>query len=279
MDSDILQAPSGDRDDAKTRYFMRLSYCGARFHGWQTQPNAVSVQSVIEDNLSIITREDIKITGAGRTDTGVNAHMMVAHFDLKQPLKSTKSLIRGLNSMVGQDIAIEEIVKVHRYAHARFDATSRTYRYYTHSGKSPFLYPLSWQAPATLNYEAMNRAASILTETSDFTSFAKLHSDAKTNICHVTKAEWLDLGAGCHAFVITADRFLRNMVRAVVGTLVDVGRGKLSLNQFAEVIEARDRCAAGTSMPPHPLFLWDIKYPYYNQDESSESISTTIGVK
>lgn len=276
MDSDTLKT-DGELETAKVRYFMRLSYRGARFHGWQTQPNAVSVQSVIEESLSVITREEVRITGAGRTDTGVNARMMVAHFDLERPLKSAESFIRGLNSMVGPDIAIEEIIKVHQDAHARFDATSRTYHYYTHTGKSPFLYPLSWQAPVTLNYEAMNRAASMLTEISDFTSFAKLHSDAKTNICRVTRAEWLDLGYGRHVFVITADRFLRNMVRAVVGTLVDVGRGKLSIDQFAKVIEARDRCAAGTSMPPHPLFLWDIRYPYYNQNESSESIFITSG--
>lgn len=274
MNRDILKT-DGELYTAKVRYFMRLSYRGARFHGWQTQPNAVSVQSVIEESLSVITREEVRITGAGRTDTGVNARMMVAHFDLERPVKSAESFIRGLNSMVGPDIAIEEIVKVHQDAHARFDATSRTYHYYTHTGKSPFLYPLSWQAPETLDYEAMNRAASMLTEISDFTSFAKLHSDAKTNICRVTRAEWLDLGGGRHVFVITADRFLRNMVRAVVGTLVDVGRGKLSLDQFAKVIEARDRCAAGTSMPPHPLFLWDIRYPYYNQNESSESIFIT----
>ncbi len=276
MNRDILKT-DGELYTAKVRYFMRLSYRGARFHGWQTQPNAVSVQSVIEESLSVITREEVRITGAGRTDTGVNARMMVAHFDLERPVKSAESFIRGLNSMVGPDIAIEEIVKVRQDAHARFDATSRTYHYYTHTGKSPFLYPLSWQAPETLDYEAMNRAASMLTEISDFTSFAKLHSDAKTNICRVTRAEWLDLGGGRHVFVITADRFLRNMVRAVVGTLVDVGRGKLSLDQFAKVIEARDRCAAGTSMPPHPLFLWDIRYPYYNQNESSESIFITSG--
>lgn len=276
MNRDILKT-DGELYTAKVRYFMRLSYRGARFHGWQTQPNAVSVQSVIEESLSVITREEVRITGAGRTDTGVNARMMVAHFDLERPVKSAESFIRGLNSMAGPDIAIEEIVKVHQDAHARFDATSRTYHYYTHTGKSPFLYPLSWQAPETLDYKAMNRAASLLTEISDFTSFAKLHSDAKTNICRVTRAEWLDLGGGRHVFVITADRFLRNMVRAVVGTLVDVGRGKLSLDQFAKVIEARDRCAAGTSMPPHPLFLWDIRYPYYNQNESSESIFITSG--
>ena len=185
MNRDILKT-DGELDTAKVRYFMRLSYRGARFHGWQTQPNAVSVQSVIEESLSVITREEVRITGAGRTDTGVNARMMVAHFDLERPVKSAESFIRGLNSMVGPDIAIEEIVKVRQDAHARFDATSRTYHYYTHTGKSPFLYPLSWQAPETLDYEAMNRAASMLTEISDFTSFAKLHSDAKTNICRVT---------------------------------------------------------------------------------------------
>lgn len=262
------------------RYFMRLSYRGARFHGWQTQPNAVSVQSTIEENLSKIVRENVKITGAGRTDTGVNAKMMVAHFDLSHEIKSAESIIRGLNSMVGPDIAIEEIVGMHADAHARFDAVSRTYHYYAHSGKSPFLYPLSWQAPPNLDYEAMNRAAEVLIDTADFTSFAKLHSDSKTNICHLTHAAWHDLGDGRHVFIITADRFLRNMVRAVVGTLVEVGRGRLSPEQFAEVIEARDRCAAGTSMPPHPLFLWDIKYPYYNnQKEASDSMSITSGDK
>ncbi|MCM1505207.1 MAG: tRNA pseudouridine(38-40) synthase TruA [Muribaculum sp.] len=256
---------------------MRLSYRGARFHGWQEQPNAVSVQSTLEDGLSKIVRENVKITGAGRTDTGVNARMMVAHFDVSHPLQSSDSLVKGLNSMVGPDIAVEDVFKVADDAHARFDAISRTYHYYTHSGKSPFLYPLSWQAPPTLDYWTMNHAAKILTETSDFTSFAKLHSDAKTNICNVTHAAWHDIGDGRHVFIITADRFLRNMVRAVVGTLVDVGRGKLSTDQFAKIIEARDRCAAGTSMPPHPLFLWDIKYPYYNQNESSDNISSTSG--
>ncbi len=259
------------------RYFMRLSYRGARFHGWQTQPNAPSVQSAIEESMSKIAREEIKITGAGRTDTGVNARMMVAHFDISRPIDHTEPYIRGLNSLLGPDIAIEEIVRVSDDAHARFDATSRTYHYYAHTGKSPFLYPLSWQAPERLDYDAMNRAAEILTKISDFTSFAKLHSDAKTNICHVTHAAWHDLGEGRHVFIITADRFLRNMVRAVVGTLVDVGRGKLTCEQFRQVVDARDRCAAGTSMPPHPLFLWDIEYPYYNQKESFDNISTTSG--
>lgn len=239
---------------------MRLAYCGASFHGWQSQPNAVSVQSVIETALSAILRCETKITGAGRTDTGVNARTMMAHFDTDAPIPDTAKIIRALNSMVGADIAIYDIRPVRPDAHARFDATSRTYHYYTHTGKSPFLYPLSWQEPASLDFDKMNEAGNMLLSVSDFTSFAKLHSDAKTNICRVSRAEWLPTADG-HMFVITADRFLRNMVRAVVGTLVDVGRGKLSLSDFTRIIEARDRCAAGTSMPPHPLFLWDVTYP------------------
>lgn len=244
------------------RYFMRLSYNGAPFHGWQSQPNAVSVQSVLEDGLSRVFRAPVKITGAGRTDTGVNAALMVAHFDLESPVTIDGRLLASLNSLVGRDIAVSSISEVHPDAHARFDATSRTYHYYTHSHKSPFLYTHSWQEPPSLDFEAMNRCGEILVATSDFTSFAKLHSDAKTNICKVTCAEWRDLGDGRHLFVITADRFLRNMVRAVVGTLVEVGRGKLSVDGFKKVVEAKDRCAAGTSMPPHPLFLQDITYPY-----------------
>ncbi len=244
------------------RYFMRLAYNGAPFHGWQSQPNAVSVQSVIEDALSRIFRSQVKITGAGRTDTGVNAAMMVAHFDLEFPAEIDGRLLTSLNSLVGRDIAIESINPVHPEAHARFDATSRTYHYYTHGGRSPFLYTHSWQEPPQLDFEAMNECGSILVSTSDFTSFAKLHSDAKTNICKVTCAEWRKIDDGRHVFVITADRFLRNMVRAVVGTLVEVGRGKMDIDGFKKVVEAKDRCSAGTSMPPHPLFLQDITYPY-----------------
>lgn len=241
---------------------MTLAYNGAPFHGWQSQPNAVSVQSTLEKCLSTVCREEVKIVGAGRTDTGVNASMMVAHFDLQNEMTFDNRLLASLNSLVGKDIAIERVREMHDDAHARFDATSRTYRYYTHSGKSPFLYPFSWQEPAKLDFDAMNRCGSLLLDTVDFTSFAKLHSDAKTNICDVTRAEWVDLGDGRHMFVITANRFLRNMVRAVVGTLVEVGRGKLSVDGFKDVVNAKNRCEAGTSMPPHPLFLHEITYPY-----------------
>ncbi len=245
------------------RYFIELAYKGEAFHGWQSQPNAVSVQSTIEDALAVILRHPIKITGAGRTDTGVNARRMIAHFDVEEPLANPENLVRALNSLIGRDIAIYNISQVHDDAHARFDATARTYHYYAHIGKSPFLDNLSWQAPASLDFEKMNQAATLLLDVDDFTSFAKLHSDAKTNICNVTEARWIPCGDDRWVFIITADRFLRNMVRAVVGTLVDVGRGKLTLDDFSKIIEAKDRCAAGTSMPPQALFLWDVKYPYY----------------
>lgn len=246
-----------------SRYFMHLAYRGRAFHGWQSQPNAVSVQSTIEDALAIIMREPIKIVGAGRTDAGVNAHSMIAHFDVSQPIANPGAVVRGLNSLVGHDIAIYSITPVHDDAHARFDATSRTYHYYAHTSKSPFCYELSWQAPATLDYDKMNEAAEILLEVNDFTSFAKLHADNKTNICKVSYAKWESIGNGRWQFVITADRFLRNMVRAVVGTLVEVGRGKITIDDFRRIIDEKDRCSAGTSMPAHALFLWEVKYPYY----------------
>ncbi len=245
---------------------MRLAYRGEHYHGWQTQPGAVTVQEVIEEALTRVLRTPMKITGAGRTDAGVNARMMTAHFDMPGPLDITpERLVGALNALTGRDIAVYEIYPVDSALHARFSATSRTYHYYAVEGNSPFLYPLSWKAPAGLDYELMNRAAAILLETDDFTSFAKLHTDAKTNICRVTHAAWHPveipgIEGKAMVFIITADRFLRNMVRAVVGTLVEVGRGKLSVEGFADIIARRDRCAAGTSMPPQALYLWDITY-------------------
>lgn len=242
------------------RYFIRLSYRGDQFHGWQIQPNASSVQEEIEKALSIVLRTDISIVGAGRTDTGVNARIMYAHFDYDSPLPDKGRLLVSLNRLVGRDIAIHDIFMVANDAHARFDATERTYKYFVAFAKTPFLYQLSWFCPNTLNIEQMNKAAAMLVDTEDFTSFAKLHSDAKTNICHVTHALWTMECESVAVFTITADRFLRNMVRAVVGTLVEVGRGKLTLEEFRNVIDRKDRCAAGQSMPGEALFLWDIRY-------------------
>ena len=240
---------------------MRLAYNGAGYHGWQVQPNGVTVQECVERALSTALRTPIAVTGAGRTDAGVNAAMMVAHFDVEQPIADTHLLIRRLNSIVGRDIAVYSVVRVADDAHARFDATSRTYKYFIGKRKSPFDYHFSWTPPYALDVEAMNEAASRLFDYSDFTSFSKLHTDAKTNICRIDHARWEDEGERL-VFTITADRFLRNMVRAIVGTLVDVGRGKITVGQFCEIIEKKDRCEAGTSVPGNALFLWDITYPY-----------------
>jgi tRNA pseudouridine38-40 synthase len=243
------------------RYFLKLAYNGANYHGWQSQPNAESVQECIEKALSMVLREPIAITGAGRTDAGVNAAVMYAHFDVNEPLKDTTTLVMRLNSILGKDIAIYDVLPVHDDAHARFDATARTYKYFVHTEKSPFLYPFSWKSTCKLDFDLMNEAAELLKVYTDFTSFSKLHTDVATNNCKITHARWEQEG-GQWVFTITADRFLRNMVRAIVGTLVDVGRGKLTIEQFCQVIEKKDRCSAGTSMPGNALFLWKVEYPY-----------------
>lgn len=248
------------------RAFMHLAYRGAPFHGWQTQPNAISVQQTIEEGLAKILRRPTPILGAGRTDAGVNARMMIAHLDLELE-ELTPILARSLNTIVGPDIAIYSITQVPDGSHARFDATERTYRYFVNHVKTPFFNSLSWFSPRLLDYDRMNEAAAILLDVDDFTSFAKLHSDAKTNICDVRRAVWspIDTPDGTFwQFEISADRFLRNMVRAIVGTLVDVGRGKLTVDGFREIVSTKDRCAAGASMPGHALSLWDVKYPYYH---------------
>jgi len=247
------------------RYFLKLSYLGAGYHGWQSQPNAPSVQSVLEEALSTILRNRIEVVGAGRTDAGVNARTMYAHFDYPGAIDSYTSL-RGLNRLLGRNITVSEIREVVPEAHARFDALSRTYKYFISFSKTCFLHPLCWECGFSLDRERMDEAARILLTTSDFTSFAKLHSDARTNICRVSEAgfrEWnplLGSGEGL-VFTITADRFLRNMVRAIVGTLVDVGRGRLSADDFRHIIDSKNRCMAGTSMPGNALYLWDVAYP------------------
>lgn len=243
------------------RFFLDLSYDGTNFHGWQRQPNAVSVQQTIEDALSVILREKKEIVGAGRTDTGVHASCMFAHFDAEE-IPDKKKFLSSLNRMVGHEIAINNIFPVPDDAHARFDAVSRTYHYHIGSRKNPFSYPYAHQMTRLPDVDKMNESAEILLQTEDFSSFAKLHSDAKTNLCDVTEARWeYDCKNGNLTFVITANRFLRNMVRAIVGTLVEVGTGKLSLDGFKEVIQKKDRCAAGTSMPAKGLFLTRIVYP------------------
>lgn len=244
------------------RVFIDLAYNGGNFHGWQVQPGVITVQSVLEDAISRLARQATAVTGAGRTDAGVNARQMIAHCDLPDGFDIGEGFLRSLNALCGRDIAVRSVREVAPDAHARFDATERTYRYFVHTTKDPFLGSLSWQAPASLDFDSMNQAAELILGKRDFTSFSKLHTDVKTNICDLRAAQWRQLEGESHRwyFEISADRFLRNMVRAVVGTLVEVGRKKLSPRDIVAIVDARDRCAAGTSMPAQPLFLWQVKY-------------------
>ena len=242
------------------RYFIELAYNGSRYHGWQIQPGASSVQEEINRALSTLLRQDIYVVGAGRTDTGVHASFFVAHFDIECELPEPQQVVYKLNGLLDKDIAIYKIYRVPMDKHARFSAISRTYKYYITTRKDPFNYDLVYRMSGQLDFEAMNEACKVLFDYIDFTSFSKLHTDVKTNNCRIYKAGWEQEG-DVWVFTVQADRFLRNMVRAIVGTLLEVGRGKLTIEGFRKVIEAKDRCKAGTSVPGHALFLVDVTYP------------------
>lgn len=242
------------------RYFIYFSYDGAAYHGWQVQPNAVTVQQVLEEALGKIMRAPVPLTGAGRTDSGVNAALMVAHADFECEV-DTKHLVYKLNRILPPDIAVSDIRRVRDTAHARFSAVSRRYSYRVVTAKSPFLRRYSCRVAADIDFLAMNRAAELLYEYTDFTSFSKLHTDVKTNNCKVTYAAWRNVGENEWVFEIEADRFLRNMVRAIVGTLLLVGRGKLSIEGFRSVIEQKERGVAGDSAMGEALFLVGVEYP------------------
>lgn len=244
----------------KQRYFIYLSYKGTHYHGWQVQPNGISVQEVLQDAFSKILRYSVEIVGAGRTDTGVHAQLMVAHFDAEKKITNTQTLAHKLNSLLPQDIGIQKIVPVRSEAHARFDAVSRTYEYRVICRKNPFLTDQAARISENIDFQLMNEAAQILLNHTDFTSFSKLHTDVKTNNCKISHAEWVQQNE-LWVFTIEADRFLRNMVRAIVGTLLEVGRGKMTLTEFETVILAKNRCKAGTSVPAHGLYLVNITYP------------------
>ena len=241
------------------RFFITLSYDGTRYHGWQIQPNGDSVQQRLQEALSTLLRKPVEVVGAGRTDTGVHARMMVAHFDWEETIDG-KQLAYKLNKLLPGDIAVKEVRQVENDMHARFSATSRTYHYFIHTCKDPFLQAYSWQIPFALDFEKMNEAAKVLLEYKDFTSFSKVNTDTKTNLCDLKEAFWEEVEPGQWRFTITANRFLRNMVRAIVGTLVEVGRGRISIEEMRHIIEAKDRCQAGESVPGKALFLVDIKY-------------------
>lgn len=240
------------------RYFIYLAYNGENYNGWQIQPNAPSVQETIEKGLSTILRIPVSIVGAGRTDAGVHARQMFAHFDAEE-IENVHQLVFKLNRILPKDIVIYNIIKVKPEAHARFDAASRLYRYYITTAKDPFLHQLKYKIHGNIDVEAMNRCADVLSEYEDFTSFSKLHTDVKTNNCKIMQAGWEQSGND-YIFTIKADRFLRNMVRSIVGTLLEAGRGKLDENGIRKIIEAKDRGAAGTSVPGHALFLEEIEY-------------------
>ena len=242
------------------RFFITLSYDGTRYHGWQVQPNGSSVQEKLQWALSTILRQDIQVTGAGRTDAGVHARMMVAHFDVESMDFELQDLAYKLNRLLPQDIAIQKMELVSDEMHARFSATSRTYHYYIHTVKDPFLRAYSCELHYPFDFQLMNEAAAILMTYEDFGAFCKAHADVKTTLCHITAAEWHQTSPSTWYFEITANRFLRNMVRAVVGTLIDVGRGRLSLDDFRKVIEGKRRTEAGESMPANALFLEDVQY-------------------
>lgn len=243
------------------RYFIELRYLGAAYCGWQRQPDQPSVQQTLEGALTTLLRQPVEVTGAGRTDTGVNASYYVAHFDVSKAISDPAQLVYKANFLLPGDIAVWSLTPVADNAHARFHAREREYRYFIEPHKNPFTRHLTWQYYVPLDLERMNRAAAMLLEYEDFTSFAKLNSNNRTNICHVRHAAWTLDERGVLCFTIRADRFLRNMVRSIVGTLVDVGRGRYTPEDFRTIVESRDLSRSSAGAPAQGLFLSDVRYP------------------
>lgn len=242
------------------RYFLELAYKGTNFHGWQIQNNAITVQEELDKALSTLLREKILTTGAGRTDTGVHANFFVAHFDSQHSdISDDEKFIYKINRLLNKDVVIYKIYKVAHHAHARFDATARTYKYYISRQKDPFYRDFCFEYVGRLDIELMNKAANLLFEYDDFKSFCKLHSDVKTTLCKIYKSVWTIEG-NSYVYHVKADRFLRNMVRALVGTMFEVGRNRMSLIEFKELINKKDRNLAGASVLAKGLFLVDIEY-------------------
>ena len=242
------------------RFFITFAYDGAAYHGWQIQPNGNSVQEELQKALTTILRTGIEVVGAGRTDAGVHARRMTAHFDTDCDFDNSQ-LVYKLNRLLPRDISVSEVYGVTGDMHARFSATSRTYHYYIHLCKDPFLRHYSCEMHYNLDFELMNKAASHLLHVDDFGAFCKAHADVKTTLCKVTEACWIQDSDCSWHFRISANRFLRNMVRAVVGTLVEVGRHRMTLDQFCQVVGSGNRSNAGESMPGNALFLEEVKYP------------------
>lgn len=249
------------------RYFIKFSYNGTNYHGWQYQPNAKSVQETLSKALSVILNSysdkelvEISLMGAGRTDSGVHAKVMYAHFDFEK-LVDTKNVIHKLNSFLPKDIAVQDVILVHGEAHVRFDAFKRTYQYRINTVKDVFLENLSWYYPKELDLHLMNLATKILIQHIDFQCFSKVNTDVNTFNCHIFEAYWVKEKNNL-IFTISADRFLRNMVRSIVGTLIKVGLHKITLQEFNTIIENKNRSEAGFSVPAHGLYLTKIEYYY-----------------
>ncbi|MGM0634912.1 MAG: tRNA pseudouridine(38-40) synthase TruA [Bacteroidota bacterium] len=243
------------------RYFICLSYLGTHYHGWQIQPKHISVQEKVNLALSTALQEEISVMGAGRTDTGVHAKNFIAHFDSEQSISEKKQLIYKLNNLLPQDIAVHHIKSVKDEAHARFDAISRTYEYKITQEKNPFTLNEAYFVKNKLDIDLMNQAAAILFEYKDFKCFAKVKTQVHTHLCSIIEAQWKKDENGLLIFTIKANRFLRNMVRAIVGTMVEIGLGKIALADFKKIIESKQRSNAGKSVPAHALFLIEIDYP------------------
>jgi tRNA pseudouridine38-40 synthase len=242
------------------RYFIRFAYNGTHYHGWQSQPNATSVQETLTKAMTVILNTEITLMGAGRTDSGVHARTMYAHFDVENAIEKSNS-VHKLNSYLPKDIVVYDIITVHDEAHARFDATNRTYQYHINAIKNVFLEEQSWYYQANLDIDLMNEAAQLLLTHTDFQSFSKVNTDVNTYNCKIVQAYWKQENEQL-IFTISADRFLRNMVRAIVGTLIYVGLHKISIATFNQIIESKDRNKAGFSVPAHGLYLTHITYPY-----------------
>ncbi|RUT69973.1 tRNA pseudouridine(38-40) synthase TruA [Flavobacterium cupreum] len=242
------------------RYFIQFAYNGTQYHGWQIQPNASSVQETLNKALSVLLNSSINVMGAGRTDTGVHARQMYAHFDFEAPV-DTAMLVHKLNSYLPKDIAVFDLIKVHDDAHCRFDATKRTYEYHINTVKNPFLEELSWYFSQKLDVVLMNEAAKILLNHTDFQCFSKVNTDVNTFDCTIFEAYWT-IENDKLVFTISANRFLRNMVRSIVGTLINIGLHKISLSGFETIIASKSREKAGFSVPAHGLYLTDISYDY-----------------
>lgn len=243
------------------RYFLRISYDGTSYHGWQAQPNAVTVQGVLDDALKVLLRSETETVGCGRTDAGVHSKCFYLHFDVEQPVEDSSKFIHSLNAILPLDIAAYELIAVSNDAHARFDATLRTYEYHLTSLKDPFLAGRAYHYTRRCDFDKMNEAAALLMNHAEYGCFCKGRSDEQTTECRVSHAEWSSVN-GHQVFTVSANRFLRNMVRAIVGTLLEVGEGTLDLEGFREVLYSGDRSEAGRSVPGHGLYLTDVRYPF-----------------